>query len=182
MANLTAKAPADLAAVTIGTVTLTEHPMGSIWAIMPYHGATDVTSSALKAAHGVGFPAPGTVEETGDIRIVWSGQGQAFLFGTKPETALGDHAGLSDQSDAWTHLCLEGEDAQTVLTRLVPIDLSLAALPVNRSARSSLGHMSALIIRTGEARFELLCFRSMAGTMVHELERAMKMIAARQAL
>lgn len=183
MADLNAKEPADLDRLTIGTVTLSQTPAGPIWAVMPYPGAVDAASAALRAAHGVPFPEPGRSHRSGAARIVWAGRALAFLFDAVPRSAdLATHAGLGDQSDAWTRLRLAGAGCTDVLARLVPVDLSLEAFPEGASRRTGLGHMSALVIRAGPQAFDLLCLRSMAGTMVHELERAMRMCAARAAL
>ena len=181
MANLTATAPAKGVDFTHSTTRLQEMPMGAIWAVMPYHGQTGAVSSALEEAQGLSWPKPGTFTEAGALRLAWSGRAQAMLMGATPPDALSGLAGLSDQSDAWTHLAVTGAGSTEVLCRLVPVDLSLAACPVGSSLRTSLGHMSAMILRTGSDRFELLAFRSMAGTMVHELDRAMRMVAARGA-
>jgi len=164
-----------------GTVTLSEGLQAPIWAVMPYRGQTKALSDAMQTAHGVAFPAPGAIEANGDLRAVWSGLDQCFLFGA-PDDALKPYAALVDQSDSWTHLVLDGADARAVLARLVPVDLSDSAFASGHAIRSGLGHMNALILRTGPERFEILVFRSMAATAVHEIARAMRMVAARAAL
>jgi sarcosine oxidase gamma subunit len=45
--------------------------------------------------------------------------------------------------------------------------------------RSQLGHMPLHITHLKSGGFRLLSFRSMAGTMVHEIQRAMDHLAAR---
>jgi sarcosine oxidase subunit gamma len=163
-------------------MTLTEAPMGSVWAVMPYRGKAAALSKALEQAHGMPFPEPGTLLTAGKVRIAWSGLDQAFLMGVEPDAALADHAALTDQSDAWTHLVLDGPAARDVLARWVPVDLSPAACPPGAARRTLVGHMSALILHPGGDRFEILVFRSMAATAVHELTRAMRAVAARGAL
>lgn len=182
MANLTATAPAKGIDLTHGSTRLQEMPMGPVCAVMPYRGKTGATASALQKSLSLTWPKPGRFTDAGDTRLAWSGRAQAMLMGTAPPDGLADLAGLSDQSDAWTHLALSGTASVDVLARLLPIDLSLDACPVGASLRTSLGHMQAMILRTGSDRFELLCFRSMAGTMVHDLDRAMRMVAARATL
>ncbi|MEQ8366193.1 MAG: sarcosine oxidase subunit gamma family protein [Roseicyclus sp.] len=183
MADLTARSPAQgLLPIAHGTLTLSEAPMQPIWAIAPYRGKQETLSKALQKAHGLAFPAVGELASAKASRIAWSGMNQAFLFGTAPDAALADHAALTDQSDAWTHLVLEGPAVRDVLARWVPADLSRGSLPVGRSLRSLVGHMSALILHPEDDRFEILIFRSMAGTAVHELTKAMKIIEARGAI
>ena len=65
-----------------------------------------------------------------------------------------------------------------MLARLVPLDLRPASFADGAAARSLLGHMSLAIRRTGAAGFELLVFRSMAATAVHEIGAAMTSVAA----
>jgi len=79
-------------------------------------------------------------------------------------------------------LALEGAGVGDVLARLVPLDMSEAVFPVGGAKRSSLGHMAAVFLRPSATRVEILVFRSMAKTAVHELDRAMKAVAARAAL
>jgi sarcosine oxidase subunit gamma len=182
VAELIATSPAHgLTPVTIGVVTLTEASQSAIWAILPYLGKAEILDTALRSAHGVAFPVPGTLHEGEGARIAWAGLDQAFLFGTAPDEALTAHAGLVDQSDAWAHLVLDGTDSRAVLARLVPIDLSPAACPEGSVRRTLLGHMPVLILHPGRARFEVLVFRSMARSAVHDLTRAMTAVAARQA-
>jgi sarcosine oxidase subunit gamma len=183
VAELIAKSPAHgQTPVEAGGVTLTEASMGPIWAVMPYQGQADALSKALEKAHGVGFPAPGTMLVAGEVRAAWSGLDQTFLMGAVPDATLSAHAALTDQSDAWTHLVLDGPGARDVLARWVPVDLSPAACPPGAARRTLMGHMSALILHPGGTRFEVLVFRSMAGTAVHELTRAMRSVAARGAV
>lgn len=179
MADLIAKRPAGIDPVTIGAVTLSEAPFAPIWAIMPYRGKTASLSKAMEKAHGVGFPAPNEMTGQDGVHCAFSGLDQAVLIGMVPDARLSAHAALTDQSDAWTHLVLEGDDVAAVLARLVPVDLSPAAFPVGSARRSSLGHMAALFLRRKATRFDILVFRSMAKTAVHEVERAMKGVAAR---
>lgn len=183
MAELIVKSSADgLTPLDIGGVQLTEAAMAPIWAIAPFRGQADAVSRKLQKAHGLSFPAPGALHGVEQARIAWSGLDQAFLMGITPDPDLGSHAALTDQSDAWTHLILDGPTVRDVLARWVPIDLSPPACPPGSARRTLLGHMPALILHQGGDRFELLVFRSMAGTAVHELTRAMRAVAARSAM
>ncbi|MEM7722338.1 MAG: sarcosine oxidase subunit gamma [Pseudomonadota bacterium] len=181
MANPTPRPPTQFDPISIGQVTLSAMPQAPIWAIAPYRGQTDALSDALQDAHGLRFPAPGTSVSVRDIRLAWSGLGQAFLFGAQPDDQLATYAALTDQSDAWTHVILDGTGAEDVLARLTPLDLSIKASPVGSVRRSQLGHMAALILRASVTGFEILTFRSMADTTVHDLTRAMRAVSARAA-
>ena len=86
---------------------------------------------------------------------------------------------MTDQSDAWTCMTLEGKGAQDVLARLVPVDVRGHTFKTGHTVRSLVQHMNASITRTGDDSFLVMVFRSMAKTLQHDLETAMESIAAR---
>lgn len=176
MAKLTPKTAADgLLPLTVGKVSLTEAQTRQIWSIQPYPGS----EAALNDALPDGFPAPNRALGTDTAQLLWSGRAQAFWVAeTAPDTALAVHAALTDQTDAWCVLRLEGEGAEAVLARLTPLDLRASQFALGHTARSLVGHMAAQITRLPNG-FEVMVFRSMAGTAVHELQVAMESVAAR---
>ncbi|MCC5970894.1 MAG: sarcosine oxidase subunit gamma [Pararhodobacter sp.] len=182
MADLSAREPcAGLGLpLTLGGCRLAALPVERITAIQPFPGKVAAVETVLRA-QGLRFPAPGHSHEAGGARIVWAGRETAFLFGMAAPEGLSAHAALSDQSDGWAGLRLEGPDARAVLARLLPIDLRAGAFEPEACARAPLNHMQVLIRRAGEAAFDLFVYRSMAGTAVHELTDAMRAVAARQA-
>lgn len=175
MARLVATSPcAGLLPIGAGTVTLSEVLPAAITSVAPFAGQEAAVSRALERAAGAVFPAPGrwTGAET---RVVWTGPGQAMVLG--PRVAP-EGAAVTDQSDAWAVMRLEGQGAEAVLARLVPVDVRRAHFPPGHAARTMLHHMTCTLMRTGEDAFEIMVFRSMAATAVHHLEVAMKSIAA----
>lgn len=173
MADLIATPAVTGLPLTIGSVRLAAFDPGPVTAIAPYPGRD--LSPVLR------FPAPGEVIEEGARRLIWAGRGMAFLTGG-PAPDLGGLAAVTDQSDGWVWVTLEGRDVPAVLARLCPLDLRAAAFPVGTSARSVLQHLSVLLIRTGPEAFQIAAYRSMAGTLLHDLSGAMKAVAARAAL
>ncbi len=93
--------------------------------------------------------------------------------------ALEGKAAMTDQSDAWCAIELSGARSEEVLARLVPVDLRQTHFKRGHCLRSQLGHMPLHLTRTGNDSFRLMSFRSMAGTMVHEISRAMDLLVAR---
>ena len=180
MAKLIANTPcAGLLPKTYGTVTLTEVDAGPITWVAPYAGQTKATSDALKAALGIGFPSPNRTTGTGP-RAIWCGMDQALVMGANcPNLPM---AAAADHSDAWAIVRIEGEDAASVLARLTPIDLRPDVFKRGHTARSLIAHMNASITKVGSNAFEVMVMRSMAGTLVHDLEQAAKGVAARAAL
>lgn len=176
MAELIAKSPlAGQGLVAHGDVTLSEWALGPVTSIAPFPGQGKAIAAALKPL-GLVFPAPNGVSAQGDARLVWTGRGQAFLIGAAAGD-WSDMAAITDQSDGWVGLSLQGTGAQDVLARLVPLDVRA----MGACARSTLGHMPLILLK-GADGFQLLTFRSMAKTAWHELETAMKLLAARATL
>ena len=171
---------AGRAALTLAGVTLAEADLGQITSVAPFMGQDKALAKALKVL-GLSFPAPNQVSSKGGARLVWTGRDQAFLIGAAPQ-GLDGLAALTDQSDGWAALRLDGPGAGDVLARLYPLDLRAAAFPVGRVARAPLNHMSSILMRSGAQSFEMLVFRSMARTAWHEAEAAMRALAARAAL
>ncbi len=172
MGSLIARTPGEgLLPVARGTVTLTEVEPEAITSVAALAGA-DMEAFADRA--GAAFPAPGEV--SGDA--FWSGRGQCMILGAAP----GDLAGMAvtDQSDAWGVLRLEGEGAADILARLCPVDLRPATMPPGRVARTLLSHMNCILVRRAPDAFDILVFRSMTPTAVHDLTVAMEAVAARR--
>lgn len=180
MAELIAKSPgAGLhLPVTRGGATLAEWLPGAITSVAPFAGSGDKVDAALTPL-GMGFPAPNGMAQGKTARIVWTGRGQAFLIGAPAPEGLDAVAALTDQSDGWAGLRLAGPAAADVLARLVPLDLDSFA--PGTAARSLLGHMALILMRPDPEVWDLLVFRSMARTAIHELDTAMVQLAARAA-
>ncbi|PTX03897.1 sarcosine oxidase subunit gamma [Pararhodobacter aggregans] len=173
MADLIATPAVTGLPLAIGRVTLTAFDPGPVTAIAPYPGRD--LSAVLR------FPAPGEVIEEGARRLIWAGREMAFLTGG-PAPDLTGLAAVTDQSDGWVWVTLAGRDATAVLARLCPLDLRASAFPLGTSAKSVLQHLSVLLVRTAEDAFQIAAYRSMAGTLVHDLSAAMQAVAARAAL
>ncbi|MFW8594845.1 sarcosine oxidase subunit gamma [Cribrihabitans neustonicus] len=180
MAELVARSScAGLLPAVTGGMRLSEEHVGAMWSVAPYTGRQDALGKAMEAAHGVGFPEPNRALTRDGVEALWFGRDMALLLGAAPDAGLAGHAALTDQSDAWAVVRLEGERAEDVLARLVPVDLRARAFPEGHTARSELKHMMASITRVGPDAFRIMVFRSMAATLVHDLKTAMEAVAAR---
>lgn len=171
MPNLIAKtALAGRAPATHAATTLAEVDLGQITSIACFPGQ----QAAVSAALGQAFPTP----NSHDKGLCWTGPDQAFLIG-RPAPDLGGLAAVTDQSGGWAALDLTGPLAADALMRLVPLDLR--HFGPGQAARAPLGHMQMVLIGQSGG-FLILVFRSMARTAWHEIEAALKMLAARKAL
>lgn len=167
MGSLAARsAGAGLFPIEAGGLRAVERVPEALWSVMPFPGGS----------RPAWWPEPGRVVERDGVRAVWFGREAAMVEGPRPEVT----AAVTEQTDAWVVVRLEGAGAEDVLARLVPVDLRGRAFPEGSVARTVLGHLNAAVLRD-RAGFELWAFRSMAGTLAHELERAMRGVAARGA-
>lgn len=178
MADLIAKTPLDgMAPLTIGACTVSEVDLGALTSIAPFADAS--IADAFKAAHGMAWPAANRATGKEGARAIWFGRDMVLLAGPEPDAGLAKHAALTDQSDAWAAVTLSGAQAQAVLARLVPLDLSAETFKRGHTARTQIQHMTGSVTRVGTDTYLLMVFRSMAGTLLHDLERAMASVAAR---
>lgn len=178
MPRLIAKSPLHgIWPASHGGLHLSEAVLDRVTSVAPFKGQEKALAKALKPL-GLAFPAPNSFAEKGAARIIWTGRDQAFLINAEPPA---EGAALSDQSDGWACLRLEGDGADQALMRLYPLDLRLAAFPLGSAARAPLNHMASILMRS-ESAFEIMVFRSMAQSAWHEVETVMKRIAARAAL
>jgi len=157
--------------LTVGGVRLTEIIPERLVTVAPFQGQQDVVSAALRAQLGVGLS---DVNRRAGV-VTWFGQGLWMVAG---DVVL-DTAAVTDQTDAWAVVRIEGERVEDVLARLVPTDLRPNAFGDNHVAKTLSGHMPVTVVRTGRDAFDIMAMRSMAQTLVHDLEVAMRGVAAR---
>lgn len=149
------------------------------FAISPLAGCGDEVSDLLQQDFAMPFPGVGDAGDHDGISLRWFGRDTALLIGANPDPRLANVAAVVDQSDAWAGFILSGASVHDVLARLTPLDLRDGAFGIGQTARSLIGHMNASITRTGGDVFEILVFRSMAQTALHDLGEAMAVVAAR---
>ena len=159
--------------LTLAGTTLAELDPGPITSIALFPGS-DVS---ILSSIGLSFPAPNRFVTAGEALAVWIGRDQAFLIGV---AAPDMQAAVTDQSGGWVTLSLTGPAAEAALARYVPLDFR--GFAPGHAARTPLYHMQMILMRTGPEAFRIMVFRSMARTAWHELEVALKSIAARLAL
>ena len=181
MPELIARPPlAGRAALTCGGVTLSEAAPRPITSIAPFRGQKAALAEALSAL-GFLLPAPNRFSSAATGQLVWTGRDQFFLIGTPPGPLYG-RAALTDQTDGWAALRLDGPGAEAVLARIVPLDVRAPVFAPGHAARVPFNHMSSVLMRLAPESFEVLVFRSMAQTAWHEIEAAKTVLAARGAL
>ncbi|GFE63498.1 sarcosine oxidase subunit gamma [Litoreibacter roseus] len=175
MVELVARTPCEgLLPYEAGEAELSEIIPKRITSLAPFEDSTLL--KPLKTALGVELPAPGQSVKAKDGRIVWTGQNQFFVLDAEVPAL---DAAVTDQSDAWAMVALGGAAAIDVMARICPLDC--AHMTASQVARSLIGHMPAIIIRT-KTGFEIMVFRAFAKTLVNEVSHVMDAVAARGAL
>ena len=173
MAKLIALTPcADLLPLEDGGVVVTEVSVDRLSSVAPFKGKSNAVSDSLKAQIGAALPAAN--RRAGPV--TWFGHG---VWMVAEAVSLDGLAAVTDQSDAWAVLQIEGARVEDVLARLVPVDLRGNVFKENHVAKTMLGHMSVTLSRVGPQKFEIMVMRSMAATLVHDLQVAMCGVAAR---
>jgi sarcosine oxidase subunit gamma len=161
--------------VSIGGATLCEVVLGPVTSIAPFRGRESAVADAL----GLLLPAPGRMQQAGEMRLHWVGPGRVLLVGREAPSGLYDVASVVEQGDGIAAARLDGWAARDVLARLVPLDLGDVAFPDGATARTMLNHMTITLTRVGPLAYEVMTMRSMALTLVNELTEAMRHVEAR---
>ena len=182
MVNLIARTPAETLlpqALETGSTRVEEVRVQAMTWVAPFDGQMKSVSALMETTFGIAFPGPNRTTRSTDERALWCGPEQALILG--PPVSV-EGAACVDQSDAWCILKISGAAAPDVLSRLTPLDLRDSVFPLGATARTLVGHMTASLTRVDETSFEIMVFRSMAKTLLHELSRSMHHVAAREGL
>ncbi len=180
MVDLVAKSPFEMKLpLTIGDVTINAPKATVLTSIAPYIGKDKALSEALKSSHGMAAPAPNRATGKDGARALWFGNRMILLQGPEPDKSLARYAALTDQSDGWAVIRIDGAGAVDVLARLTPIDLRNSRFKRGHTARTELLHMMSSITRLGAQSYQVMVFRGFAQTLVHDLKTAMQSVAAR---
>ncbi len=173
MAKLIALTPcADLLPLTHGEITVTEVVPDRLISVAPNAGQNKAVSALLQTQVGGGLSAVN--RRSGPV--TWFGHGTWLVAA---DVTLDGLAATTDQSDAWAVVAISGAGVGNVLARLVPVDLRGGVFKKNHVAKTMLGHLSVTIVRASADTFEILVMRSMAQTLVHDLDVAMRSVAVR---
>jgi sarcosine oxidase subunit gamma len=81
-------------------------------------------------------------------------------------------ASVSDQSDGYAAIRLEGPRVVDVMERGVFNDLHISAFPVGAAGGFSVHHVGVVLWRRGETAFDIMSFRSYAKDLWHWIEES----------
>jgi sarcosine oxidase subunit gamma len=147
-------------------ITLTALPEGHVLQVLAARGTGDLQDLIPRigdgALHAVRPYGPGQWFVVGDAPL-----SAAEIYGKMP--LLDGRASISDQSHGRVRIGISGRAIETVLAKGTAVDLDSARFPIGQSAMTLIGHISALITRTGADSFELLVLRGFAESLWDEL-------------
>ncbi len=182
MLKLATKTPLeDLLPISIGTITLSDETPAVMTLIDCPNGSEAQVSETLKKVYGITLSAPNRITARAKNQCVWFGKNH-LLLGSELDEKLSKIARLTDVSDGYAVLRAEGKEIEAVLARLAPIDFAASSFKPGYTARTLVQHMHATVTRISDSVFQVIVFRSMARTLVHDLTRAMTSIDARTSL
>ena len=185
---LTARTPLDGYAGTFGGIALAEAAGLSLVSAAVPRGGDDAFAAALAEGFGASRPSPGD-SAPGDrlgARILGMQPDQLFILFEAPDpdraaetvsAALGPAAYVTDQSDSWAMLRIQGRGVRAALERLCMLDLDDAAFPEGRVARTVMEHLAVIILRDGADSFLLMSPRSSARSFLHAVEQSVATVS-----
>ena len=182
--KLHARSPLQGAVEKIGETTLTEiTELAIVSAAIPL-GGDKAAATALRSAFsltpavvGERSKATNGSEAFTNLELLSLQTDQWFLIFDYPDAepvqlvqqALGDTLYLTDQSDSWVVVDLQGPLAIAALERICPLDLNDAVFTNASVSRTVMEHLSVILMRTHANGFRLLSPRSSAASIWHAL-------------
>ena len=144
-------------------------------------GSKARVSEVLKKAYVMTFSGPNRTTARAKNRCLWFGKNH-LLLGSEPDETLSKIARLTDVSDGYAVLRAEGRDIEALLARIVPIDFAPSHFKPGYTARTLVQQMHAAVTQISDSVFQIIVFRSMAQTLVHDRKRVMTSVYARTIL
>lgn len=106
------------------------------------------------------------------IMIVCSPAGDTNIASL--QAAIGEAGYITDQSDNWALLMIEGSSTRAALERLCMLDLGSCA--ENFCGRTVMEHLPVVIVREGSDRFLLMTLSSYADSFLHTFKTALESV------
>jgi len=188
--NMTLQAQTPLANYVrqFGQTSLKEHSGVSIYSIALALRSDDALAS-IQSALGSTWPKVGhsTSNATGTHRLLGLQSDQVFALVTSeqskqsngastPLPTLHSDAYVTDQSDSWAGLIIEGPSARIALERICPTDLHPSVFTTDRVTRTSMEHLAVIVYHAGEDKYLLLSPSSSAQSFLHAVETSLQNI------
>ncbi len=154
------------APATGNRITLAALPEGHVLQVLASKGSASLEELIRQIADGnktaVRAYGPGQWFVVGDATLSPAEiAGKAALLSGK--------ASIAEQSHGRIRIGMSGGSVEAALAKGTAVDLDRTKFPVGRSAMTLIGHISALITRTGDESFEVVVLRGFAESLWDEL-------------
>lgn len=164
--------------IKIGTVVV-EEVQTSFFTIGVRNQIKGDLEKTIKSLTGLDWPNVCEIKSKDSISVMWFDHTHVAIMGVLPPPKLKKIAAVTDVSDAWYMVDVDGIGVRNVLSRITPIDMREEHFQIGMTQRGDLMHMQGSISCLAEHRFRIMVFRSMAQTFVRELNIAMVSVAVR---
>jgi len=140
----------------------------------------NVAMASIEKSLGAQWPQTGqsTLSGNGTYRLLGLQSDQVFALvaSETPHVGLPElkaDAYITDQSDSWAGLELNGPMARRALERVCPIDLHPSVFPADQVTRTSMEHLAVIILCKAENSYLLLSPTSSAQSFLHAIETSL---------
>jgi sarcosine oxidase subunit gamma len=184
---LDAKTPLSGFDETIGDVHIREVTGKTIVSLAIPLGGHKAAVSIIKKGFGLACPEPGLFSDSEKPHsvLLWTSPDQFFLIreedsltpAASAESKLSGKAYVTDQSDSWAILSLNGSGVTRALERICPLDLKSQALQPGSAARTQMEHLGVTILRISQEEWWLLSARSSAKSFLHAITQSARNIS-----
>jgi len=161
----------------IGNIRLREVANQSLIAMAIPQGKESKFKNNIKNIFNLKMPSPTKSVKNKDTRLLFTQPDQIFVLTKKaddPENSMAvtfsESAYITDQTDAWVILEISGETSREALERICQVDLDKNVFQLDGMARTSMEHMSTIIIRKADNTFYLMSASSSAKSFLHAVE------------
>lgn len=170
--------------LTIGSVTLSPRDDIAIASLAQRAQGETALNLALSELIGAPLPGPALYITKGNVSAYWSGNGQWLLTAPYDDGVLSDQikervkdaGSVTEQSDGWVIIDLEGTGCLALLERLCNLNLSKCIAPhVSRTVIEHIGVFLA-VQQQGQS-YRLFGPRSSAESLFHAVKQAAISIA-----
>lgn len=175
---LTALGKREATTVTHGPLTISERTDVALASVAARKGRmADLAAAALTA--GIPLPGPATHQPGAPYGGFWVAPEMWFVeapFATHEliadhlNSALGDAASITEQTDAWVAFDLAAPDLGPILERLCNVDFR--RVPQGHATRTMMEHLGVYLIKQGLGAARIYGPRSSAESLLHALETA----------
>ena len=129
----------------------------------------------FKNIFGIYPPKPNEMKDIENGQVLWSGQGQYFIFMNTDDQYLDtriakEFEGIAYstlQSDAWATIIIRGSDVFKLLERTIPLDLLNAQNYY--ASRTSSFHVSVIVIKLDNYKVKIITPRSSSNSFLEAL-------------